>query len=54
MAEATKLTETLIRKAKLGPKQKQEFLWDTLAKGFGVRILPGGSAQLAVAGSPAA
>jgi integrase len=43
MAEAEKLTETTIRRARLGPKQEQDILWDTLVKGFGVRILPGGS-----------
>jgi integrase len=43
MAEASKLTETMIDKARLGPKQKQEILWDTAVTGFGLRILAGGS-----------
>src|SRR5215831_4258316 len=43
MAEATKLTETMITKARLGPQQKQKILWDTAVTGFGLRILAGGS-----------
>ena len=43
MAEATKLTETMITKARLGPQQKQKILWDTSVTGFGLRILAGGS-----------
>jgi integrase len=43
MAEAAKLTETMIDKARLGPQQKQDILWDTAVTGFGVRILDGGS-----------
>src|SRR5215831_3425272 len=43
MAEAAKLTDAMIRKARLGPKQKQKILWDTAVTGFGVRILAGGS-----------
>jgi integrase len=43
MAQATKLTETMIAKTRLGSEQKQDVLWDTLVTGFGVRILPGGS-----------
>ena len=43
MAEATKLTETMITKARLGAQQKQKILWDTAVTGFGLRILAGGS-----------
>jgi integrase len=43
MAEAKKLTETTIRRARLSPRQKQDILWDTLVTGFGLRILAGGS-----------
>jgi integrase len=43
MAEAAKLTETMIAKARLGPQQRQEILWDTAVTRFGVRILEGGS-----------
>src|SRR5215470_3566367 len=43
MAEATKLTETMITKARLGPQQKQKILWDTAVTGFALRILAGGS-----------
>ena len=43
MAEAAKLTDAMIRKARLGPKQKQDILWDSAVTGFGVRILAGGS-----------
>jgi integrase len=49
MAEAAKLTETKIAKARLKPGQpgqpgqKQDILWDTKVTGLGVRILPGGS-----------
>jgi integrase len=43
MAEAKKLTETTIRRARLRPQQKQDILWDTLVTGFGLRILAGGS-----------
>ena len=40
MAKAGKLTETRIAKAELRPDQKQEILWDSEVRGFGVRILP--------------
>jgi hypothetical protein len=43
MAEAAKLTDAMIRKARLGPQQKQQILWDTSVTGFGLRILAGGS-----------
>jgi integrase len=43
MAEAAKLTDAMIRKARLGPKQKQDILWDSAVTGFGLRILAGGS-----------
>jgi integrase len=43
MAEAAKLTDAMIRKARLGPKHKQNILWDSAVAGFGVRILAGGS-----------
>ena len=43
MAEAAKLTDAMIRKARLGPQQKQKILWDTAVTGFGLRILAGGS-----------
>jgi integrase len=43
MAEASKLTETLIAKARLGAGQKQVMLWDAKITGLGLRILRGGS-----------
>jgi integrase len=43
MAEAAKLTETMIAKARLGPQQRQDILWDTVVAGFGVRVLESGS-----------
>jgi hypothetical protein len=43
VAEAKRLNKTMIRRFQLGSKQKQEILWDTEVKGFGIRILPGGS-----------
>jgi hypothetical protein len=43
MAEASKLTETLIAKARLGAEQKQVMLWDAKITGLSLRILRGGS-----------
>jgi integrase len=43
MAQATKLTETMIANATLTPIQAKAWLWDTLVTGFGVRLRAGGS-----------
>jgi len=38
-----KLTETIVRRARVPANRRQLFLWDSAVTGFGVRILPGGS-----------
>jgi hypothetical protein len=38
-----KLTETIVRRARVPANQRQLFLWDAVVTGFGLRILPGGS-----------
>jgi len=38
-----KLTEAIVSRARVGANQRQVFLWDGEVRGFGIRILPGGS-----------